>query len=112
VKNRIGATIDAQVKAKFASAGNVKIVSKYYSLSFHAKKLFRFSLNSVGGAELIQYDPISNYGIKKAAETYYGTAVIPSYSFDKAKTIVSFGADFLGTWISPIEFAGQYAKDS
>ena len=103
------ATIDAQVKAKFASAGNVKIVSNTI-LSPSTLKAIQIFSDAVGGAELIQYDPISNYGIKKAAETYYGTAVIPSYSFDKAKTIVSFGADFLGTWISPIEFAGQYAK--
>ncbi len=103
------ATIDAQVKAKFASAGNVKIISNTI-LSPSTLKAIQIFSDSVGGAELIQYDPISNYGIKKAAETYYGTAVIPSYSFDKAKTIVSFGADFLGTWISPIEFAGQYAK--
>ena len=102
-------TIDAQVKAKFASAGNVKIVSNTI-LSPSTIKAIQIFSDAVGGAELIQYDPISNYGIKKAAETYYGTAVIPSYSFDKAKTIVSFGADFLGTWISPIEFAGQYAK--
>jgi MoCo/4Fe-4S cofactor protein with predicted Tat translocation signal len=102
-------TIDAQVKAKFASAGNVKIVSNTI-LSPSTLKAIQIFSDAVGGAELIQYDPISNYGIKKAAETYYGTAVIPSYSFDKAKTIVSFGADFLGTWISPIEFAGQYAK--
>lgn len=103
------ATIDAQVKAKFASAGNVKIVSNTILSPSTLKTIELFSA-TVGGAELIQYDPISNYGIKKAAETYYGTAVIPAYSFDKAKTIVSFGADFLGTWISPIEFAGQYAK--
>jgi MoCo/4Fe-4S cofactor protein with predicted Tat translocation signal len=102
-------TIDAQVKSKFASAGNVKIVSNTI-LSPSTLKAIQIFSDAVGGAELIQYDPISNYGIKKAAETYYGTAVIPSYSFDKAKTIVSFGADFLGTWISPIEFAGQYAK--
>src|SRR5690606_6705947 len=60
--------------------------------------------------EVIMYDPLSNYGITNAAETYYGSAVLPSYSFDKAKTIVSFGADFLGSWISPIEFARQYAQ--
>jgi len=103
------ATLDAQVKSKFASAGNVKIVANTI-LSPSTLQAIQVFSDSIGGAELIQYDPISNYGIKKAAETYYGTAVIPSYSFDKAKTIVSFGADFLGTWISPIEFAGQYAK--
>ncbi|MBN7817135.1 TAT-variant-translocated molybdopterin oxidoreductase [Algoriphagus pacificus] len=103
------ATIDSQVKSKLASAGSVKIVSNTI-LSPSTLKAIQQLSDAVGGVEVIQYDPISNYGISKAAETYYGTAGIPSYSFDKAKTIVSFGADFLGTWISPIEFAGAYAK--
>jgi MoCo/4Fe-4S cofactor protein with predicted Tat translocation signal len=103
------ATLDGQVKSKLASAGSVKIVSNTI-LSPSTSKAIQQLSDSIGGVEVIQYDPISNYGISKAAETYYGSAVIPSYSFDKAKTIVSFGADFLGTWISPIEFAGQYAK--
>jgi len=103
------ATLDARVKMNFASAGNVRIISNTI-LSPSTLRAIEIFSDSVGGAELIQYDPISNYGIKKAAQVFYGTAVIPSYSFNKAKTIVSFGADFLGTWISPIEFAGQYAK--
>ncbi len=103
------ATLDGQVKSNLASAGSVKIVSNTILSPTTNKALQQFS-EVFGGAEVIQYDPISNYGISKAAETYYGSAVIPSYSFEKAKTIVSFGADFLGTWISPIEFAGQYAK--
>lgn len=102
-------TLDAQVKTKLASAGAVKIVSNTI-LSPSTAKAIQMLSDVYGGAELISYDPISNYGISKAAETFYGQAVIPSYHFDKAKTIVSFGADFLGTWISPIEFAGQYAK--
>jgi Fe-S-cluster-containing dehydrogenase component len=35
--------------------------------------------------------------------------MIPSYDFSKAKVIVSVGADFLGTWLSPIEFSKQFA---
>jgi len=35
---------------------------------------------------------------------------IPSYLFQNAKAIVSLGADFLGTWLSPVEFAKQYAN--
>ncbi|KPQ18440.1 MAG: alternative complex III molybdopterin oxidoreductase FeS binding subunit ActB [Algoriphagus marincola HL-49] len=103
------ASLDAEVKSKVSSAGNVKIVSNTVLSPSTLKALDLFS-ESVGGAEVIMYDPLSNYGISKASETMYGQAVVPSYSFDKAKTIVSFGADFLGTWISPIEFAGQYAK--
>ncbi len=103
------ATLDAEVKSKLASAGTVKIVSNTI-LSPSTEKALQALSAAFGGAEVITYDPLSNYGISKAAETFYGQAVIPSYHFDKAKTIVSFGADFLGTWISPIEFAGQYAK--
>src|SRR5690606_9704794 len=32
------------------------------------------------------------------------------YRFDKAKTIFSLGADFLGTWLSYTEYARQYSK--
>ncbi|GMQ30825.1 TAT-variant-translocated molybdopterin oxidoreductase [Algoriphagus confluentis] len=103
------ATVDGEVKSKLASAGTVKIVANTI-LSPSTLEALRLFSDSFGGAEVIMYDPISNYGITKASETYYGSAVLPSYYFDKAKTIVSFGADFLGTWISPIEFASAYAK--
>jgi molybdopterin-containing oxidoreductase family iron-sulfur binding subunit len=40
----------------------------------------------------------------------FGRALIPHYAFDKARVIVSLDADFLGTWLSPVEFARQYAR--
>ncbi|HEX6893061.1 MAG TPA: 4Fe-4S dicluster domain-containing protein, partial [Chryseolinea sp.] len=49
------------------------------------------------------------YGILKANEESIGSAIIPSYDFSKADVIVSIAADFLGSWISPIEFTKQYA---
>lgn len=61
------------------------------------------------GSKHVTYDAISYSGILLANEANYGKKVIPSYKFDNAKVIVSVGADFLGTWISPIEFAKQYA---
>jgi len=103
------AKIDAHVKSKLAAAGIVKIVTNTILSPTTEKALQEFSA-AFGGAEVVVYDPISNFGITKASETFYGQAILPSYHFDKAKTIVSFGADFLGTWISPIEFAGAYAK--
>lgn len=56
------------------------------------------------------YDVLSADGILKANELSFGQRVIPSYNFSAADVIVSFGADFLGTWISPIEYAKQYSK--
>ena len=39
----------------------------------------------------------------------FGSRAIPSYNFDAAKVIVSLGADFLGTWLNPVEFARGYS---
>ena len=62
-------------------------------------------------AKLVNYDPISYTGIIQANQNSFGKAVLPHYNFDKADVIVSFGADFLGTWISPTEFMTQYVKN-
>lgn len=58
----------------------------------------------------IQYDTISASGMLTAHQDCFNARIIPSYHFDKAKLIVSFGADFLGTWLSPVEFTKQYAS--
>ncbi len=46
-----------------------------------------------------------------ANESSYGKKALPSYHFEKAKVIVSLGADFLGTWLSPVVFAKQYSQN-
>ena len=61
------------------------------------------------GSRHVQYDAVSYSGMLLANEASYGKRAIPTYAFDKAKTIVSLAADFLGTWLSPVEFAKQYS---
>ena len=58
----------------------------------------------------VVYDAVSYSGMLDANEACYGKRTLPTYHFEKAKTVVSFGADFLGTWLSPVEFAKNYAK--
>jgi len=61
-------------------------------------------------AEHITYDPVSGAAIREAHAQAYGRSILPAYRFDQADVIVSFGTDFLGTWISPVEFTKQYAS--
>ena len=58
----------------------------------------------------VQYDAISHSGMLLANEACYGKRVIPSYQFRNAKIVVSLGADFLTTWLSPVEFQRDYAE--
>jgi molybdopterin-containing oxidoreductase family iron-sulfur binding subunit len=59
----------------------------------------------------ISYEPISFGAIRIANSASFGQAVIPHYRFDRARMIVALEADFLGTWLSPVEFARQYAAN-
>jgi len=59
----------------------------------------------------INYDAVSYTGIIQANQNSFGKAVLPHYRFDKADVIVSFGADFLGSWISQAEFMKQYVSN-
>ncbi|MBU1008514.1 MAG: 4Fe-4S dicluster domain-containing protein [Bacteroidetes bacterium] len=61
--------------------------------------------------EHVQYDVISASGMLQANETAFGKAFIPAYHFERAKLIVSFDADFLGSWLSPVEFTKQYTAN-
>ncbi|MBN8698945.1 MAG: TAT-variant-translocated molybdopterin oxidoreductase [Chitinophagales bacterium] len=63
------------------------------------------------GSRHVQYDAVSYSGMLLANEACYGKKAIPSYHFENAKVIVSLGADFLGTWLSPVEFSSQYAQN-
>ena len=66
--------------------------------------------NKIGGVEVFTTDAVSYAGILDAAEQDFGQRIIPSYHFDKADVIVSFDADFLGTWVSPVEYTKAYSE--
>lgn len=94
--------VDKQIIEKLsavsAEGGAVKIVSSTVLSPTTRKAIAEFATKY--NAEHVMYDAVSASAITKANEASFGKAVIPSYDFSKAEVIVSFGADFLGTWIS------------
>ncbi len=61
-------------------------------------------------AKHVTYDAVSYSALNAANKNVFGKSVVSSYNFNKAKTIVGIACDFLGTWLSPVEFANQYSK--
>jgi len=92
-----------------AAGGQIRIVSNTILSPSTLASIEKFKAK-YPTTQHIQYDQVSYYGMTKANEESFGAAIIPSYDFSKANVIVSFAADFLGTWLSPIEFARQYAS--
>jgi molybdopterin-containing oxidoreductase family iron-sulfur binding subunit len=104
------AEIDAEIAGKLSATSRIRIVANTI-LSPTTKKAVQDFTAKFPNTSLLMYDPVSSSAILQANEESFGMGVVPSYHFDKAQVIVSFDADFLGTWISPVEFATQYAQN-
>jgi MoCo/4Fe-4S cofactor protein with predicted Tat translocation signal len=58
----------------------------------------------------VVYEPTSLSALRQAYHESYGRAMVPHLRFDRAALIVGIEADFLGTWLSPVEFTRQYTQ--
>ena len=105
-----GGSWDDLDKALVGKLGNARIVTNTVMSPMTKKAIAAFAAKHPD-TQVVTYDAISSSAILEANEQCFGDGVIPDYHFDKANVIVSFGADFLGTWISPIEYSNQYAKN-
>jgi anaerobic selenocysteine-containing dehydrogenase/Fe-S-cluster-containing dehydrogenase component len=65
--------------------------------AFRSRRRLRF--------EAFAYEPL-----REAARLAFGVESVPEYSFADAKYILSFGADFLETWLSPVEYTRQFTS--
>lgn len=101
--------IDTEIAGKLNEGSRIRIVSNTI-LSPTTRKAIADFTAKFPNTLLVEYDPVSSSAILQANEASFGRRVIPAYHFDQTRMIVSFDADFLGTWISPVEFAAQYAK--
>ncbi len=61
------------------------------------------------GGRVARYQPFSYEPIRAANLQVFGTAELPAYDFARARFILSFGADFLDGWLSPVEQQRGYA---
>lgn len=102
--------VDQKIAGAMAGAGSIVLLTSTIT-SPSTRQLISEFLAKYPGSRHVQYDAVSSSGMLLANEATLGKRAIPSYHFDKAKVIVSLGADFLGTWVSPVEFARQYATN-
>ena len=103
------AHIRAQLETIRASRGAVRVLSGTVSSPTLRAQIQTF-LASFRDARHIVYDALSSSAIADAHQATHGERRVPHFRFDKADVIVSFDADFLGTWISPVEFTRDYAS--
>ncbi len=73
------------------------------------ERLIRSWCTSLGARSLF-YEPISYQDIVEANRIAFREKVIPSYRLQEAMVLFSFGADFLETFLSPVEYSRAYSE--
>ncbi len=67
-------------------------------------------LQILGGGRRLRYEAVSYESLREGNRAAFGIAAIPFYDLERAELLLSFGADFLETWLSPVEYARQFAS--
>lgn len=106
---QVDSKIAAEIVKVRQSGKKVRFLSSTM-LSPTSKNLIGEFLGTFSDAKHVVYDAISQSSLTRVHEKSLGLRALPHFCFDKAEVIVSLDADFLGTWISPVEFARHYAK--
>jgi anaerobic selenocysteine-containing dehydrogenase len=99
----------AMIADKLKGVSGEEIAFLTSGVSGHLKVLLGNYLDSFGCKNHFVYEAIGPAVLRAANKKSYG-AEMPRFSINKAKVVLSFGADFLGAWVSPVNFSQQYAQ--
>lgn len=73
------------------------------------KEMIRRFLGAAGSGRHIMYEPFAYEALRQANSDVFGIDAIPRYRLSAADFLISFGANFLETWISNVQYAREFA---
>ena len=105
-KDGLGAFAQAVADASQAGAATVLLTAP---TSGSEKALIKEFAGKVAGFQHMEFELSGQDVVDVAAEQVFGAGARTDFDFEKAEVIVSFGADYLETWLSPVRFARGWA---
>jgi len=91
-----------------AAKGNNRIKMLTGSIGDPMRALFSGALEGWNSEPPVLYEPFAHDSLKAAHAALFKQEILPSFQMEKSDLIVGFGADFLETWLSPVEYAGKF----
>jgi anaerobic selenocysteine-containing dehydrogenase/Fe-S-cluster-containing dehydrogenase component len=67
-------------------------------------------LEGMGGGKSLEFDMTPVNSLKSANRIVFGKDEIPHFALDKAAVLINFGADFLESWLNPIQLTKGYTR--
>jgi len=105
----VDAAITSALDGVRGRGGQVRILTPTIVGPTSREVIERFLSRFTDGRHIV-YEPVSTSAIMRAQALSYGIGAMPRYRFADARMVVGFGADFLGSWISPVEYTRGYAS--
>ncbi len=70
--------------------------------------LFTSVLGQFNSAPPVVFEPLAHEALKFAHQRLFGAPTLPVLHLDQCDLLLGFGADFLETWLSPVEYARKF----
>ncbi|HUO82663.1 MAG TPA: molybdopterin-dependent oxidoreductase [Gammaproteobacteria bacterium] len=90
------------VADRLASVDGGRIYLLSEGVRGHLAGLFELFMAGLGSNRLLHYDFDYPHTLYAANKRFYGENNLPYYDLRNARYLLSFGADYLGSWISPV----------
>jgi anaerobic selenocysteine-containing dehydrogenase/Fe-S-cluster-containing dehydrogenase component len=62
------------------------------------------------GIRRVRWEPFAYEPLRAANRMVFGVDAVPVHDFKNADVVISFGADFLETWLSPVDYAHSWVQ--
>jgi molybdopterin-containing oxidoreductase family iron-sulfur binding subunit len=103
------ATWEAAIEAAAATIGSGRTLLLTPPVTGSAAALYG-AWSEALGVDWVSWEPLGYEAMRAANDIAFGRAEIPRYDLAAADHVVSFGADFMATWLAPIELAGAFSR--
>ena len=90
------------------STSSLTLISR--PLTGQRRELIERFLKAYGAAPALWYQPFDEAVLRQANLLSFGHAALPTFDLGRADYVLSFGADFLGTWNSPVAQSIGYGE--
>ncbi|MFO7715601.1 4Fe-4S dicluster domain-containing protein [Desulfosarcina sp.] len=94
--------------AAAASRGSGRITMITETVGRTQLELFSAVLKQFDCPPPVVFEPLAYEALKFAHQQLFGSSLLPVVHMDQADVLVGFGADFLETWLSPVEYARKF----
>lgn len=101
--------LSSELKKLKDSGQSSKMAFVTQPMSQHLNLMVSDFTTKFGGTHLTQ-EPLESTTLHKAIHDVFGENKLPDFDIENSDYILSFGADFLSTWVSPVQYSADYGE--